>query len=278
MQNSPAPTLRRRLLETAAGVLTVALWSEAALAQQALPTIEVGRAVARRAAGVARTAVRAAVGAPATSPPATSEPVTAPASFAAPGETFGRGPTGVVGYVAAGTSTATKTNTPIMSIPQSITILTKQQLQDRGSQSLGQALTYVPGVTVAQGEGNRDQITIRGQNTTADFFTDGVRDDAEYYRDLYNIQAVEVLKGPSALTFGRGGGGGVVNRVHQKGRRRDHPRGVDQHRGASAASGSRSMSARRFPIRSRCASTPFTSSPMVSATSSNSSATGSIRR
>ena len=74
----------------------------------------------------------------------------------------------------------------------------------------------MPGVTVAQGEGQRDQLTIRGQPTTADFYTDGVRDDAEYYRDLYNIQAVEVLKGPSALIFGRGGGGGVVNRVTKK--------------------------------------------------------------
>ena len=138
------------------------------------------------------------------------------AAAAARGEIFGRGPTGIQGYVATGTSTATKTNTPIMDIPQSITILTKQQLQDRGSVSLGQALTYVPGVTVAQGEGNRDQITIRGQDTSADFFTDGVRDDAQYYRDLYNVSAVEVLKGPSALIFGRGGGGGVVNRVTKK--------------------------------------------------------------
>lgn len=129
---------------------------------------------------------------------------------------LGRGPIGVQGYVAAGTSTATKTATSIMDIPQSVSILTKQQMQDRGSFSLGQALTYVPGVTVAQGEGNRDQITIRGQDTTADFYTDGVRDDAQYYRDLYNISAVEVLKGPSALIFGRGAGGGVVNRVTKK--------------------------------------------------------------
>ncbi|MCI0735886.1 MAG: TonB-dependent siderophore receptor [Beijerinckiaceae bacterium] len=135
---------------------------------------------------------------------------------AARGEPFGTGPSGVQGYTAAATSTATKTNTPLQNIPQSITILTKQLLEDRNSISLGQALTYVPGVTVAQGEGNRDQITIRGQDTSADFFLDGVRDDAQYYRDLYNIQAVEVLKGPSAVIFGRGGGGGVVNRVTKK--------------------------------------------------------------
>nr|WP_255608314.1 TonB-dependent siderophore receptor [Methylosinus sp. Sm6] len=137
-------------------------------------------------------------------------------SATASGVVLGRGPIGVQGYVAAGTSSATKTATSIMDIPQSVSILTKQQMQDRGSVSLGQALTYVPGVTVVQGEGNRDQITIRGQDTTADFYTDGVRDDAQYYRDLYNISAVEVLKGPSALIFGRGGGGGVVNRVTKK--------------------------------------------------------------
>jgi catecholate siderophore receptor len=68
---------------------------------------------------------------------------------------------------------------------------------------------------VTGGEGNKDAITIRGQSTSADFFRDGIRDDAEYYRDLYNIQAVEVLKDPSALTFGRGGGG-IVNRVKKK--------------------------------------------------------------
>ncbi|MGH6935859.1 MAG: TonB-dependent receptor plug domain-containing protein, partial [Methylocella sp.] len=160
---------------------------------------------------------------PAAVPSPTAEPATGVGQAeavqwagAARGEPFGNGPTGVQGYTAKGTSTATKTNTPLQDIPQSITILTKQLLEDRGSLSLGQALTYVPGVTVAQGEGNRDQITIRGQDTTADFFLDGVRDDAQYFRDLYNIQAVEVLKGPSAAIFGRGGGGGVVNRVTKK--------------------------------------------------------------
>ena len=139
-----------------------------------------------------------------------------PGPFVPSEQVLGTGPSGVVGYVARGTSTATKTNTPILDIPQSITILTKQQLEDRASFSLEQALTYVPGVTVTGGEGNKDAVTIRGQSTSADFYRDGVRDDAEYYRDLYNIQAVEVLKGPSALTFGRGGGGGIINRVTKK--------------------------------------------------------------
>jgi len=78
---------------------------------------------------------------------------------------------------------------------------------------IADVVRYMPGITAGQGEGNRDQLVIRGQNTTADFFTDGVRDDAQYFRDLYNIERVEALKGPNAMIFGRGGGGGVINRV-----------------------------------------------------------------
>ncbi len=134
---------------------------------------------------------------------------------------LGTGTTDVDGYVAGASSTFTKTNTRLQDIPQSISVITEQQLKDQGHESLGEALQYVPGVTVQQGEGHRDQITIRGQETNADFFTDGVRDDIQYFRDLYNIEAVEVLKGPAALVFGRGGGGGIVNRVTKKAEWRD---------------------------------------------------------
>jgi catecholate siderophore receptor len=71
----------------------------------------------------------------------------------------------------------------------------------------------VPGVTSHQGENNRDQLVIRGNNTSADFFVNGVRDDVQYFRDFYNIERLEALKGPNAMIFGRGGGGGVINRV-----------------------------------------------------------------
>ena len=54
---------------------------------------------------------------------------------------------------------------------------------------------------------------LRGNSSTADFFVDGVRDDVQYFRDFYNVDRVEVLKGPNAMIFGRGGGGGIVNRV-----------------------------------------------------------------
>jgi catecholate siderophore receptor len=125
-------------------------------------------------------------------------------------------PGGVVGYVAARTSTATKTDTPLIDIPQSIQVIPKELAKDQGSRDLRTALSYVPGIVVGQGEGHRDAPTIRGVSTTADFFTDGVRDDVQYFRDLYNIERVEVLKGPNAMIFGRGGGGGVINRVTKK--------------------------------------------------------------
>ncbi len=117
------------------------------------------------------------------------------------------------GYDTDETGTATKTQTPLLDVPQAISVLSREQLDDQGVDQLGQALRYVPGVVLGQGEGHRDQITIRGQNSTADFFLDGLRDDAQYYRALYNIERVEVLRGANALIFGRGGGGGVINRV-----------------------------------------------------------------
>jgi catecholate siderophore receptor len=132
------------------------------------------------------------------------------------GDTLNRGSSGVDGYYAAGTSSATKTNTLIMNIPGSVSIIPEELAEDQGANTLGQALLYVPGIAVQQGEGHRDQLTFRGQETTADFFVDGVRDDIETFRDLYNVQTIEVLKGPNAMIFGRGGGGGVINRVTKR--------------------------------------------------------------
>ncbi len=122
-------------------------------------------------------------------------------------------PGGDVGYHAENTSTATKTNTPLRNIPQAISVVTKQQVQDIGAQRLEDVTHYIPGVNWHQGEGNRDQVVIRGQSSTADFFVNGMRDDGQIYRDLYNTERLEYLKGPNALIFGRGGGGGVLNRV-----------------------------------------------------------------
>ncbi|NCT67566.1 MAG: TonB-dependent siderophore receptor [Rhodanobacteraceae bacterium] len=117
------------------------------------------------------------------------------------------------GYRADRTSTATKTDTPLRDIPQAISVVTRAQIRDQAVQSLAEAVRYVPGVGFAQGEGNRDTAIFRGSSSTADFYIDGMRDDTQYFRDLYNIERVEVLKGPNAMIFGRGGSGGVLNRV-----------------------------------------------------------------
>jgi catecholate siderophore receptor len=109
-----------------------------------------------------------------------------------------------------------KTPTPILDVPQSLTLLTRAQIEDQSFGSMGDILRYTPGVSVSQGEGHRDAVIIRGIQTTADFFIDGVRDDIEYYRPLYNVEQIEVLRGANALLFGRGGGGGVINRVQKK--------------------------------------------------------------
>ena len=116
-------------------------------------------------------------------------------------------------YRVTRTRSSTRTLTPLREVPQSITVLGPQVLRDLGLQTIARAMEYVPGVTMGQGEGHRDAPTIRGQSTTADFFVDGVRDDAQYFRDSYNVSQIEALKGANALAFGRGGGGGVINRV-----------------------------------------------------------------
>jgi len=117
------------------------------------------------------------------------------------------------GYAVAAVSSGTKTITPLQDIPQSITVVTQDLIKDQLMMSIGDVVAYVPGITAHQGENNRDQVVIRGNNSSADFFVNGVRDDVQYYRDLYSLERVEALKGPNALIFGRGGGGGVINRV-----------------------------------------------------------------
>ncbi len=112
---------------------------------------------------------------------------------------------------------AVKTPTPIIDVPQSLSIVTADEIKQRGFTSIGQIVDYTPGVNNTQGEGHRDALVFRGVRSTADFYIDGVRDDVQYYRGLYNLEQVEILRGPNALLFGRGGTGGILNRVTKKG-------------------------------------------------------------
>jgi catecholate siderophore receptor len=127
-----------------------------------------------------------------------------PLSIEAPADT---------GYKADRIVSATRTDTPLVDVPQSVTVVTADQIRDIAATSIGDSIRYVPGVTTAQGEGNRETIIFRGNSSTADFFVDGLRDDIQTYRDLYNIERLEILRGPNAMVFGRGGVGGVINRV-----------------------------------------------------------------
>jgi catecholate siderophore receptor len=120
------------------------------------------------------------------------------------------------GYAVKSTSTATKTDTLLRDTPQAITVITSELMRDQAMQNMADVIRYVPGIVTAQGEGNRDTVIFRGNSSTSDFYVDGMRDDVQYYRDFYNIDSVEAIKGPNAMIFGRGGSGGVINRVSKQ--------------------------------------------------------------
>lgn len=119
-------------------------------------------------------------------------------------------------YLSINESNSVKTPTPIIDVPQSLSILTAEDITERGITSIGEIIDYTPGVNTSQGEGHRDSVVFRGVRSTADFYIDGNRDDVQYYRSLYNVEQVEILRGPNALLFGRGGTGGILNRVSKK--------------------------------------------------------------
>jgi len=110
-------------------------------------------------------------------------------------------------------NTSTKTATPLRDVPQAVTVVSSALIRDQLMSSVADTVNYIPGITSHQGENNRDQIIVRGNSSSADFYVNGVRDDVQYYRDLYNVERIEALKGPNGMVFGRGGGGGIINRV-----------------------------------------------------------------
>jgi catecholate siderophore receptor len=99
--------------------------------------------------------------------------------------------------------------------PQSITVVGQKLLAAQGTTSLEGALRNVPGITLNAGEGaaRGDTVNLRGFSAFNDFFLDGIRDAAVYTRDDFDLESVEVLKGPSAVLFGRGSTGGAINQV-----------------------------------------------------------------
>jgi len=119
-------------------------------------------------------------------------------------------------YEAPDATSATKISVPLRDVPQTVNVVPAVVLHDQNALSLQDALQNVPGLSFSVGDGQRDQVTIRGFSAISDQFVDGVRDDALYFRDLSNIERVEVLKGPASVLYGRGSAGGLVNRITKK--------------------------------------------------------------
>ncbi|MDE2417215.1 MAG: TonB-dependent receptor plug domain-containing protein [Burkholderiales bacterium] len=111
---------------------------------------------------------------------------------------------------------ATKIEAPLRDIPQTVNVVPQAILRDQAAHSMQDVLKTVPGVGLSTGDGQRDQVTIRGFTAIADQFVDGMRDDALYFRDLSNIEQVEVIKGPASVLYGRGSSGGLINRITKK--------------------------------------------------------------
>lgn len=111
---------------------------------------------------------------------------------------------------------ATKTATPLRDVAQSVQVVTREQIDSLGAQSVKDVLEHVSGVSVGQGEGRREEFYIRGFYSPRDNTIDGMRDDNLYYRDLANVEQLEVIKGPAAALNGRGSAGGLINRVTKK--------------------------------------------------------------
>ena len=178
-------------------------------------------ALARHFPAVLASAILLALAAPATGL-AGELPVDQPSGDAVDGDPQDLDRIRVVGdrylpdYTARKTRSATRTETILLDVPQAVTVVTDKLIADQAMTSLADAFRYMPGIGLAQGEGNRDTPVLRGNSSTADFFVDGIRDDVQYIRDTYNLERIEALKGPNAMVFGRGGSGGVINRVSRQ--------------------------------------------------------------
>jgi catecholate siderophore receptor len=119
-------------------------------------------------------------------------------------------------YVTRSSGGATKTDMDLKDVPQTVNVISAAVIKDLHATSLQDVLKTVPGVGLSTGDGQRDQVFIRGFTAIGDQFVDGFRDDALYFRDLSNIERLEVVKGPAAVLYGRGSSGGLVNRVTKK--------------------------------------------------------------
>ena len=126
--------------------------------------------------------------------------------------------TGRSGRYQSAVPSLSKLTQPLVDTPQSITVIPQQLMEDQGVTAVREALRNVPGISLAAGEAGAqgDSLTLRGFNARNDFYLDGMRDFGSYYRDPFNLNEIEVLKGPASILFGRGSTGGVINQVSKQ--------------------------------------------------------------
>ena len=122
------------------------------------------------------------------------------------------------GSYQGGTTRIGKTEQLPRDIPQSLTIVTETLMEDRNAHTLKEALRNVAGLTFNAGEGGRigDNVTIRGYSAVGDLYLDGMRDIAQYNREVFNLEQIDVLRGSASMLFGRGSTGGIINQVSKQ--------------------------------------------------------------
>lgn len=153
----------------------------------------------------------------------------APPAFAEAGTTEspardpGDGVTLVSGVTVTATDEASSSSDPrigkLVDAPQTVTVIPEAVIEQRNATTLRDVLRNVPGISMQAGEGgvpNGDNLTLRGFNARTDIFVDGVRDLGGYFRDSFNLQSVEVVKGPASAQAGRGSTGGIINQVSKQ--------------------------------------------------------------
>ncbi len=118
----------------------------------------------------------------------------------------------------SGIVTSAKTKQLAKDIPQAITTVTEQLMLDSNADTMKNALRHVAGLTFNSGEGGRigDNIMLRGFYSFGDLYLDGIRDVAQYNRETFHVEQIDVLRGSAAMLFGRGQAGGVINRVSKQ--------------------------------------------------------------
>jgi catecholate siderophore receptor len=128
-----------------------------------------------------------------------------------------------ISYQGKTTSRIGKAPLLLKDIPQSISIISESLIQDRAANTFKEAVRGMAGLTFNAGEGGRigDNITLRGYSAAGDLYLDGLRDMAQYNRESFNLEQIEVLRGSASMLYGRGSTGGLINQVSKKPKKTD---------------------------------------------------------